>query len=305
VSSSEPLQEKLDRRHLIITDSGMGGLSICAEIERNLRHSPTGPEMRITYFNAWPEEHRGYNDLPDMQSRADVFDRALTCMRKFEPDRLLIACNTLSILYGWTSFARTAAIPVHGIIDPGVELFYEAMHADPRGFLVILGTRTTIESQVHRNRLVQKGIDPERIAGVACHGLAAAIERDPDGPSVVALLERCALKARRVCPTDASFYAALACTHYAYVEGVFKATLERVSGRSVRILDPKQRLLESVVPASEATTGNPAGHNVRVEVISKVKLDDPQRHAVAGKIEPVSVVTAHALLNYRHIPGLF
>jgi glutamate racemase len=301
----EPLQDGQRGRHLLVTDSGMGGLSICAEIERGLRRTATGPAMHITYFNAWPEERRGYNDLPDMQSRADVFDRALTRIAKLEPDCILIACNTLSVLYAWTSFARAAAIPVHGIIDPGVELFCEAMQADPRGFLVIFGTRTTIESQVHRNRLVQKGIDPERIAGVACHGLAAAIERDPDGPSVVALLERCALEASRACPPDANFYAGLACTHYAYVRDVIGATLKRVSCRAVRILDPNLRMIRSVAPASGAAAGGPPGSDITVEVISKVELDDFQRHAVAGRIEQISAVTARALLNYRHVPALF
>ena len=62
--------------HLVVTDSGLGGLSICAALERRLR-AEGRRSVRLTYVNAWPFEGRGYNDLPDLRARAEVFDRAL------------------------------------------------------------------------------------------------------------------------------------------------------------------------------------------------------------------------------------
>ncbi len=291
--------------HLVITDSGIGGLSICAEIERNLRRAGAGPEVRITYFNAWPDERSGYNDLPDMQARADRFDRALRRIGQLGPDRILIACNTLSILYDLTSCKRTTNIPTLGIIDEGVELFYEALRADPQSFIVIFGTRTTIESRVHRDRLLQRGIKEQQIAGIACHGLAAAIERDPDGSAVTDLLGKCAAEARRAFPPAGPLYAGLACTHYAYVKEPIRAALQIRSRREVLLLDPNLRMVRTVALPAETTKFQHPDRKVTVEVLSKVELSDLQRQAVARHIEPVSAVTARALLGYTHDPGLF
>ena len=46
-----------------------------------------------------PTLGRGYNDLPDVASRAAVLDKALAAMTAFRPGLILIACNTLSVLY--------------------------------------------------------------------------------------------------------------------------------------------------------------------------------------------------------------
>ncbi len=304
IATESPFQ-KNKNLHLIVTDSGIGGLSICAEIERNLRRGGTGSVVRITYFNAWPDERSGYNNLPDMQARADMFDRALNRMGELEPDQILIACNTLSILYDLTAFKRTTSLAVMGIIDPGVELFYETLNSDPHSFIVIFGTRTTIESRVHHDRLIQKGIKEQQISGIACHGLAAAIERDPDSSAVADLIKKCAADAGKAFSAVGQNYAGLACTHYTYVKDSIRAALEEQSGLKVQLLDPNQRMIRDVAPPAEAPLSEPAARNVTVEVISKVKLSELQRRAVAKRIEPVSAATARALLYYTHDPGLF
>ncbi|HSP90980.1 MAG TPA: hypothetical protein VLN08_08735, partial [Vicinamibacterales bacterium] len=79
--------------HIVVTDSGLGGLSICALLEQGLRAAGPARAVRLTYVNAWPFEDRGYNDLPDEHERARVFDLALSRMAQMEPDRILIACN--------------------------------------------------------------------------------------------------------------------------------------------------------------------------------------------------------------------
>lgn len=56
-----------------------------------------------------------------MAERVRVFDRALGAMLRFQPDRILIACNTLSALYPKTPFSKHSPVPVTDIIDFGVE----------------------------------------------------------------------------------------------------------------------------------------------------------------------------------------
>jgi glutamate racemase len=291
--------------HILVTDSGLGGLSVCAGIERRLRQTGRVPGVRLTYFNAWPEEGLGYNSIADVPSRVRMFDRALMRMDQLKPDRILIACNTLSVLYPLTDYARTASVPVQGIIDAGVELFYDALTTDPAGCIVLLGTKTTIESGVHRDRLVLMGITPERIASVSCHGLATAIEANPAGQTAAYLVETCAAAACRANPLARPSYAGLCCTHYGYVADEIRAAMERHCSTTVHTLDPGYRLVRDLdlVAATEAVAA--AWTGVVVAVMSKVELPNDTRRAIAQRIAPVSEPTAQALLSYLHAPDLF
>jgi glutamate racemase len=225
-------------------------------------------------------------------------------MGLFHPDRILIACNTLSIIYQSTEHSRAAAVPVLGIIDAGVELFYDALKSDPRSAIVLIGTRTTIESGVHRDNLVKKGISPRRITGIACPGLAAAIETNPSGPAVATLIDKCASEASAAGLAGDALYCGFCCTHYTYVGDQVRSALERASGKKVRTLDPKDQWMKSLGLPS-AGPEREAGVPLVVEVISKVKLDENARRAIAERVEPVSSATAKALLSYTHMPDLF
>lgn len=292
--------------HLVITDSGLGGLSICAAIERGLREAPRSADVRITYVNAWPEQGRGYNDLPDPAARARAFDRALTAMADMRPELILLACNTLSILYESTEFSRTATVPVQGIVDAGVDLFHEALTAEPRSTILLLGTRTTIDSGTHRRRLVERGVRPERIAAVSCHGLAASIEHGPASAAVDALIDRCTDQAAGAITAGDPLFAGLCCTHYAMVADRISEALARKTGCLTGPLDPNDRLARDVVPRLGRPAEGPLENGaVHVAVISKVTLDDTQRLGVSQAIEAVSPATAAALRNYDAVPELF
>jgi glutamate racemase len=292
---------------LAITDSGLGGLSICAALERDLRGSRLAGHVAMAYVNAWPEESHGYNDLPDTSSRAAVFDRALARMAAMGADHLLIACNTLSILYPATRFSRSAPFPVKGIVDAGVTLFTGALRAAPDASIVLLGTRTTVASGTHRDRLVESGIAPERIAGVSCHGLATAIERDIDGPGVGELIAACAREVRGVRPPGERVFVGLCCTHYGYVAPRIGAELARALGREVVTLDPNMQMVQDVMAdlGLALVPDRAAEERPTVEVVSKVTLDERTRTGIAGLVRAVSPATADALVSYRHVPALF
>ena len=292
--------------HLVITDSGLGGLSVCALLEKTLRDTPRAGDVRITYVNAWPEQGLGYNDLPDAADRARVFDRALRSMAAMRPDLILIACNTLSILYELTEFRRKAGIPVEGIVDAGVELFVEALTAEPRSTILLMGTRTTIESGVHRRRLLERGVQPDRVSAVSCHGLAKAIEHGPDAGAVDALIEGCTGEASGAISAGDPLFAGLCCTHYGMVADRISAALARKTGRLVGPLDPNERLARDVAPRlGRAAANRGEAGALSVRVVSRVTLDDAQRAGVARVIEPVSPSTASALRNYVAAPDLF
>ncbi len=323
--------------HLLITDSGLGGLSVCAEVENELRQSTTIDSARITYFNAWPDEADGYNDLPDVTARANVFDRALAAMAALRPDRIVIACNTLSVVFDSTQFRREPPVPALGIVDAGVEMFYEALAADDATSIALFGTRTTIESGVHRSKLLEKGIQAGRITATACHGLARAIEENPGGETVSRLIDECAGRASEEHPVGDPLYLGVCCTHYTYVRDAMRDALERRAGRAVHVLDPGRRLVADLLAETERRRPDRAGREpepggsaglrpsadagsteikvgaisvrlgarVSVTMVSKVALAETKRRLMAERLYQTSPATAAALLNYTHVPDLF
>lgn len=287
----------------MITDSGLGGLSICAALERQLRAGGSRPPVRLTYFNAWPEPGRGYNTLPDIPTRVQAFERALLGILSLEPDLVAIACNTLSVLYEHSTLRPRPEVPILGIVDLGVEMFEEGLRGDPGSGLVLLGTRTTIDAGAHRERLVERGIEPDRISGTSCHGLATAIERGPDGDPVREAIDGCTARAAQQAPVGAPLYVGLCCTHYALVASRLTDALARRTGRTVVPLDPNERMVRDLVRRVAVEPGR--AHEPRVDVVSKVRLGEDQQVAMAAVIEPVSPPVAKALRAYRHVPDLF
>jgi glutamate racemase len=306
--------------HLLLADSGLGGLAVCAGLERRLRASAGSQRLRLTYFNAAPEPPRGYNDLPDLAARSALLERTLSAMEALQPDRIVLACNTLSVLYGHTSHSGRGGSRVTGILEAGLQLFAGALSADPGGALLLLGTRTTIESGVHRRRLLDLGAASERIGAISCHGLARAIEADPAGPAVRRLIRGCASNLPALGLRGERLYAGLACTHYGFAAQALREALEEAAGLPVKLLNPNEALAEEVAAAvAGASRGGSAGHSVgggragsraggphiSVRVLSKVPLEKASLQAIAGLLAAESDSTARALLSYTCQPDLF
>ena len=303
MTGSSSIKGRPGARTVVITDSGLGGLLICAGLERRLR--PGREPVRLVYVNAWPDARYGYNDLADIPARAAVLDRALTAITAFFPDLILIACNTLSVVYEATAFSEKPAMPVKGILDAGADLFHEALARDPDAVLALFGTRTTIGSGEYIRRLARRGTAERRVVSEPCHGLAAVIDKDPDSPEIPGLVDACVGRVAPRLPAGAPLNAGLACTHYAYIAETFRTALCRRTGGEVRILEPGERLIEGLTRDMPGRLPESPERTVDVEVVSKVELAEGQRRAVARRLEPLSPTTARALLEYRRRPDLF
>jgi len=290
------------RLHVMVTDSGLGGLAVAADIAARLQRTPLAPRVRLTYFNAWPEEGRGYNRLENDAERLRVFDRALAAMAGFMPHVLLIACNTLSVLYDRTAFARAAAMPVLDIIDLGVRQTHAALEADPQAAALILGTVTTVNSGMHAARLAALGINPARIVSQPCDQLATHIEHGPDSPGALELIERYATEAaNRLRPMPPRLVAALCCTHFGYASAVIQDRLRAHAGVPVEIVNPNEAMAAALF---EAQAAGPAAR-VDMRVLSRIRWDEGRVAAICAAVEPVSPLAAAALRDYTHDPGLF
>jgi glutamate racemase len=297
-----PLAGK-DNISLLITDSGLGGLSVCADIVNNLNRYRSFKNVRLTYFNAWPEQNRGYNLLPGMAERIRVFHRALIGMERFKPDLIMIACNTLSAIYPQTGFSRSAAMPVIDIIAFGVAMIYQELVSQPDSRAIILGTPTTIEANTHKTGLIGKGIRAERVILQSCDKLAGEIERNPDSENVRKMIDRyvgqAALKAGdRKRPVLAAF----CCTHYGYSHLIFKEMFERTFAGPVTILNPNKAMGDCLF-----ADGRQEAHDVHVdlEVVSRIVFSEEKIASISKILGAISPETADALKHYRHDPELF
>ncbi len=293
-----------DSLSLVITDSGLGGLSICADIVGGLQARRAYRSVSVTYFNAWPEQDRGYNLLPGMAERIRVFDRALDAMLRFGPDRILIACNTLSALYPDTTFGRKAPVPVTDIIGFGVEQMhaYLTKRADSR--VILLGTPTTIEAGTHRSRLIARGIDAGRIICQPCDRLAGEIEKAPQGATVRAMIDDyIGQAAEHVFNKRLPVAAALCCTHYGYSRSLFEAALRARFEGPVAILDPNRAMSEALL--AELPSRGERDTRIDLQVVSRITWTEEKIGAIARLLESASPLTANALRQYRHDPELF
>ncbi len=289
---------------LLIADSGMGGLSICADIVCGLQAKGGLRSASLTYFNAWPEQDRGYNLLPGMAERIRVFDRALSAMLRFGPDRILIACNTLSALYPDTPFSRRAPVPVTDIIGFGVDLMHAYLSARAESRVILLGTPTTIEAGTHRARLAERGIDPGRIVCQPCDRLAGEIEKAPEGAAVRAMIEDYVGQAAgNVADRRLPVAAALCCTHYGYSRRLFEEALRARFECPVEILDPNRAMSEGVLAEIPARGGEEV--RIDLQVVSRIAWSGEKIGAIARLLEAASPLTADALRRYRHDPDLF
>jgi len=289
---------------ILVTDSGLGGISMFAEIARELRKRHLFEKVYLVYFNAWPEQNRGYNRLKNTAERIHVFDNALQGMMRFKPDFIMIACNTLSVLYHHTEFSRSVDIPVVDIVGFGVDMMAECLQTSTNDQAVILGTVTTIESHVHRDHLVQRGIQPEQIISQACDQLATEIEKGPARASVSQMIANYMQQAvLNINPDTDNLYAALCCTHFGYCQELIQDTLSDIAEKPVTILNPNRQMSAYLLGNSNELLFSKTIMDLKV--VSKITWEERKIESISNLIRPISAETADAVTNYTQRPNLF
>ncbi len=290
---------------ILVTDSGLGGLSIVADLASRLPESGVFRRARIVFFSALFKEKSGYNSLANEADKAKIFQTILEAMEdKYSPDLLLIGCNTLSVVYPETPFSRRPAFPVVGIIQTGADLIAGEFERIPEATAVIFATRTTIESEVHKKMLVARGIPPERIVGQACHKLAGAVNRGAASEETKGLIDGFVAEALTKVPEPgASLFASLNCTDYGYSAGLFRQAFAAAGYPDIPIIDPNSRLADFLFAPSLLHRFPET--EVTVEVVSKIVITREMIESIGSLLQTVSPPTAEALRLYRHDPELF
>ena len=95
-----------------VTDSGLGGLSIMADAVERMRESKIFQKVNFIFFNALFSNKGGFNSLKTRKEKIQIFDSALKSLENnYNPDLILIGCNTLSVIYDDTSFSKETSTP--------------------------------------------------------------------------------------------------------------------------------------------------------------------------------------------------
>ena len=290
---------------IVVTDSGLGGLSVAADLAARLPASGISRSARIVFVNALLDDAIGYNDLLLEKDKLRVFDAALSAMEsRYRPDLILVACNTLSVLYARTEHAKGGGAPVVEIVGMGADLVARTLGQKPGGTAVLFATRTTIESGAHRRLLVQEGIPEDRIVGEACHRLAGAIERGPESDETKGYVRTFVAEAIGKLPASPGpLVVSLNCTHYGYAGPLWKETFASLGYPGVTVVDPNPLMADLVL--REGAPRRWPETAVTVEVVSKAEITAEIRDSLGSLLRQTSPATADALAGYRLVPDLF
>jgi glutamate racemase len=293
-----------DSYTIVVTDSGLGGISVLANLEHMLRHSKNSGKVRLIFFNALANKEFGYNSMPTNAQKSEVFNSALNAMMSmYNPDIILIACNTLSVVYDQTDFAKGSRTDVFGIIDLGIEMILEKTNANEDSIL-LFGTPTTIFSLTYHKRLVSSGITEEFIINQACPLLETEIQNDPESENVKRMIKQFSEEANRNEKRKSSrIVVGLCCTHYGYSENIFFQNLKSVFNKEVVIVNPNQRMVEAVF--KKINNNSTSVSELSVEIISQVRLKQNEILSINKCIDKISPATVKALSDYTFNQNLF
>jgi len=290
---------------ILVTDSGLGGLSVAADVAARLPESGVFENARIIFFNSLFHNRSGYNSLKSEDEKVRIFNTALKAMyKKYHPDLLLIACNTLSVLYDKTPFSQRAKFPVIGIVETGVELIAKQFDQNPEKIAIIFATETTIGSNAHKDKLISLGYSEDKIVCQACPRLAGSIERGYNSEETVGYIKKYVNQAlKNVGDPSAQIFVSLNCTHYGYSMQQFKDEFATAGYPDIVIIDPNPEMADFLFKPPYLNRFPET--NVTMEVISKTKISEQKRISLSELLEQISHLTAEALLNYQYDPDLF
>jgi glutamate racemase len=288
---------------ILVTDSGIGGLSVAAELYERIKIERHFEQAEIIFFDCRPSADCGYGPLKNNSVRAHVFSKALTAMYgKFAPDVIIIACNTLSSIYGMTEFAQNPPVPVIGIIEDGVARIAELLTAFPEQHMVLLGTPTTVGSGMHKELLNRNGINSERLHYQACPGLPEAISRDAGSREVRGMIREFMDEAGQKV-AGKGFAVSLLCTHFGYSLPFFDEAAGKYPEFSNQIINPNSTLVDSFL--KNYGQGGADNTDVEIKCYTHSTVPPESQNKMFPLIASLSRDAADAFMKLEYTPGMF
>jgi len=295
---------KKNKIKIIITDSGLGGLSVHALLDKHLRSLQSNHHVELVFFNALVSHDLGYNTMKSTKQKLKVFNNAIKGMLKLEPDIILIACNTLSVLYPLTEISKEITIPVISIIDLGIQMILENISDVSESQVIIFGTGTTIKSGVYEQQLLKHSFTENQIISQACENLESEIQIDPKSKEVYKLIEKCVNESfRKINRGTKEVIVVLACTHYGYSKSIFEEKLSERFGKKIKLLNPNEKMGKIV--EVENLRNESRSIKITNKVISRVDVSPTEMQNLNLLLAKDSKAVVTALENYILDKNLF
>lgn len=207
-----------DRRQqpIGIFDSGVGGLSVMAEIAAQLPHED------VLYFA--DSGHCPYGPRPLAEVRK--FSSAIVdFLIRQEAKLIVVACNTASAA-ALSPLRQQFSILIVGM-EPAVK---PAVEATQSGVVGVLATPATFQGELFAS-LLDRYAGSVTVIPQICAGLVEQVEAGRlDGPETEARLRSC-LEPLLARGADALV---LGCTHYPFL----RPLIQRIAGDAIEVIDP-------------------------------------------------------------------
>jgi glutamate racemase len=214
----------LKKRPIGIFDSGVGGLTVARSVRKYL------PGEDVLYFGDTARVPYG-NKSKDTVIR---FSREITTfLLDMNVKMVVVACNTASS-FCIPVLRRTFAVPVTGVIEPGVR---EAASLTSAGSVGVIGTRSTVKSGSYRKCMADVS-SGTKVFGRSCPLFVPLVENRLIEDPVTREMAARYLSPFKRHGIDTLI---LGCTHYPVLKNVISSVLE-----DVNLVDSSQAVARSV-----------------------------------------------------------
>lgn len=290
---------------IVITDSGLGGLSVVADAAEKFQQYPVFKEVKLVFVNALFRDQGGYNSLQSREEKLKVFSSALQSMQdRYAPDIILVACNTLSVLIPDTGFVASSSVPVVGIVENGVDQIAQQLRDKPSGKNIIFATQTTVDEATHKNMLLGRGFGDEQIVTQSCPQLTLYIEQGYDSEYTEMLIDAYVDEAlSQLGETAGPLSVSFNCTHFGYSMEFWKQAFASRGVEVAAFLNPNTRMVDFLLPASLQQRHQRS--EVTVKVVSMIDIPADRQDSIGRYLHTVSPVTETALRDFELQSDLF
>jgi glutamate racemase len=208
----------MDNRPLGFFDSGVGGISVLGELQRQLPHEDViyfGDTAHVPYGDKSAQALLGYS--------RDIMDFLLAQGAK----AVVVACNTVSATILGELKALYPALPLVGMIKAGARA---AVRTTRNHKIGVIATQNVVRAAAYTS-LIQNEDCRYQVVEQACPALVPLIEAGVVSGSQVRQEVRGYMRPLLERQIDTLV---LGCTHYPFLQPL----IEEVAGEGVRLVDP-------------------------------------------------------------------
>ncbi|MGB0905853.1 MAG: glutamate racemase [Maricaulaceae bacterium] len=236
--------------HALIFDSGVGGLSVAAEIAKAL------PALRRSY--AADDAFRPYGDKSEAALRARLPELLATLENMLAPDVIVIACNTASTT-ALPQIRAAVSVPVVGVV-PAIK---PAAQITRTGTIAVLGTPGTVR-QKYVGGLIKDFAPDKQVILHGSVGLVALAEAKLAGQAVDMQILADEIAPLFSGPSGGEIDAVvLACTHFPLLRDELMTASQSFTQQNINWIDSGEaiaRRVKSVLAENTPKVNAPTSH---------------------------------------------